>query len=43
LLAELGWVVDGVRYGVASRTGDDPVVRSVMERLVAGGSFKVVA
>lgn len=43
VLAELGWVVDGVRYGVSPRTGDDPVVRSVMERLVAGGSFKVVA
>lgn len=42
-LAALGWAVDGVRYGVAPRSDDDPVVRSVMERVVAGGSFKLVA
>jgi hypothetical protein len=42
-LAALGWAMDGVRYGVAADSGDDPVVRSVMERVVAGGSFKLVA
>jgi hypothetical protein len=42
-LAALGWAVDGVRYGVAADSDDDPVVRSVMERVVAGGSFKLVA
>jgi len=42
-LAALGWTVDGVRYGVAPHGEDDPVVRSVMERVVAGGSFRMVA
>jgi hypothetical protein len=42
-LATLGWTVDGVRYGVAPHSEDDSVVRSVMERLVAGGSFRIVA
>lgn len=42
-LAALGWTVDGVRYGVAPQSEDDPIVRSVMERVVAGGSFRMVA
>lgn len=42
-LAALGWTLDGVRYGVAPHAEDDPVVRSVMERVVTGSSFRVVA
>ena len=42
-LAALGWTVDGVRYGIAPHAEEDPVVRGVMERVVAGGSFRVVA
>lgn len=42
-LAGLGWIVDGARYGVATLDGDNPVVRSVMERMVAGDSFRIVA
>ena len=42
-LAALGWSVDGVRYGVAPQSEDDPIVRSVMERVVAGGNFRMVA
>lgn len=42
-LAALGWTVDGVRYSVAPHSEDDQVVRSVMERVVAGGRFRMVA
>lgn len=42
-LTALGWAVDGVRYGIAPDSNDDPVVRSVMERVVAGGNFSLVA
>jgi type III secretion system FlhB-like substrate exporter len=34
--------MDGVHYGVALHLEDDPVVRSVMELVMAGGSFRMV-
>ena len=42
-LANLGWTVDAVSYEVRPSTSGNALVRTVMERLVAGDNFNLVA
>lgn len=42
-LAALGWTLDGASYAVKPSDSGDAVVRTVMERIVAGDNFNMVA